>query len=154
MLGTTNARTEREEMELHEQWAGLVTMARGLFRSRDGFDIRAESDTIKVVGTGHDSGTLLKLLGMLSSRIIIRGIETGMPVRGCVAAGKYCTGIEDLVTGETVSEAKKWHDRAEWIGIVTAPSAGAELDRMEEKDGGEPGSVHDYCECGIATQLT
>ena len=144
MLGTTNERAEHDEMELHEKWTGFVTFAKSLFHTRDGFDVRAESDTIKIVGNGHDTETLLKLFGRSSWRIVVRSIEIDMPVRGCVAAGKYCTGNEDLVTGEAVREAKAWYEYADWIGIMAAPSAGVELDKMEKADRGGCDSMHGY----------
>ena len=144
MLGAANERTESEEMELHRKWASLVAFAKSLFYPRNGFDVRAESDTIKIVGGGRDTGTLLKLFGMSSWRIVARGIEIDIPMRGCVAAGKYCKGSEDLVTGEAVREAKMWYEHADWIGIMATPSAGEELDKMEKVDRGGLDSVHEY----------
>ena len=144
VLGAANERTDHEEMEFHGGWASLVAFARHLLRPRDGFDVRTESDTIKVIGSGHDAGTLLKLFGMSSWRIIVKGIESDMPVRGCVAAGKYWTGNEDLVTGGAVREARVWYEYADWIGIMAAPSAGAELDRLERADRGGLDSMREY----------
>ena len=144
MLGAANERTESEEIELHRKWVSLVTFAKSLFYPRNGFDVRAESDTIKIIGGGRDTGTLLKLFGMSSWRIVVRGIEIDMPMRGCVAAGKYCKGGEDLVTGEAVRDAKVWYEHADWIGIIATPNAGEELDRMEKADRGGLDSVHEY----------
>ena len=144
MLGAANERTESEEIELHRKWASLVAFAKSFFYPRNGFDVRAESDTIKIIGGGRDTGTLLKLFGMSSWRIVVRGIEIDMPMRGCVAAGKYCKGGEDLVTGEAVRDAKAWYEHADWIGIMATPNAGEELDRMEKADRGGLDSVHEY----------
>ena len=144
MLGAANERTECEDIKVHKRWARLVNLARSLFRPKDGFEVRAESDTIKVVGGGYGAETLLKSFGLSSWRIIVEGIKVDVPVRGCVAAGRYCTGNEYLVTGEAVREAKEWHEAADWIGVVAAPSAGTELDKMKDADRGGPDSVHEY----------
>lgn len=144
MLGAANKRTEREDIEAQKRWARMVNLAKSLFLPKDGFDVRAESDTIKIVGSGCGVEALLKLFGMSSWRIIVEGIESDVPVRGCVAAGRYCTGSEDLVTGEAVREAKVWYERADWIGVVAAPSAGSELDKMERADLVGPDSVREY----------
>ena len=62
------------------------------------------------------------------------GLQIGVPVRGCVAAGEYSIGPRGLVMGRAVAEAKECHDRAQWIGIAAAPCAGFVLDEIVRAD--------------------
>ena len=144
MLGTAEAWKTRDQLELQRLWKGLVDLARRVLRPEDGFDVTTESDAIKVAGSGRPAAELLKAFGMASWRIVAKSMQDSVPVRGCVAAGKYCAGPENLVTGEIVAEAKKWHERAQWIGITAAPSAGAVLDGMERTDASGLDVMHEY----------
>lgn len=146
MLGAAEAWKTRDLIELQYLWWDLVTLARRVLRPEDGFSVTTASDTIMVAGGGGGRSTaaLLKSFGMASWRIVAKSMQYDVPVRGCVAAGEYCTGLEKMVVGKAVDEAKEWHEQAKWIGIMAAPSAGTVLDRMEEYDAAGLDSIHEY----------
>ena len=134
MLGTAEAWRTRDLVDLHRRWDELSGLAKRVLRPKDGFAVTTESDAIKVTGSGHGTADLLRAFGRSSWRIVVKGLQIGVPVRGCVAAGEYCTGPGELVMGRAVAEAKEWHDRAQWIGIAAAPSAGSVLDEIVRAD--------------------
>ena len=136
MLGASEAWRTRDQVELHHLWTELIGLAKRVLRPKDGFAVTAESDAIKVTGSGRSAADLLEAFGRSSWRIVVRGLQIGVPVRGCVAEGEYCAGNTGLVTGRAVAVAKEWHDRAQWIGIAAAPSAGDVLDGMERAGAG------------------
>lgn len=144
MLGTSKAWETRDQIKLQYLWKDLVDLARQVLRPEDGFGVTTESDAIKVTGGGRPTAELLKAFGMASWRIVVRSMQYSVPVRGCVAAGSYCSGLENLVTGRAVEEASVWHDRAQWIGIMAAPSAGAVLDCMDRTDAAGIDAMHEY----------
>ena len=134
MLGTAKAWETRDMPELQRLWDELAGFAERVLRPEDGFVVTTESDTIKVTGSGHSTVDLLRAFGGLSWRIVVRGLQIGVPMRGCVAAGEYCASPRGLVMGKTVDEAKRWHGRAQWIGIAAAPSAGSVLNKIVRVD--------------------
>ena len=134
MLGTAKAWKTRDLPELQRLWDELSGLAERVLRPEDGFAVTTESDAIKVTGSGHSTADLLRAFGGSSWRIVVKGLQIGVPMRGCVAAGEYCTGPRELVMGRAVDRAKEWHDRAQWIGIAAAPSAGSVLDEIVRAD--------------------
>ena len=135
MLGAAKAWETHDMQELQRLWDELAGFAERVVRPEDGFVVTTESDTIKVTGSGHSAADLLRAFGGSSWRIVVRGLQIGVPMRGCVAAGEYCASPRrGLVMGKTVDEAKDWHDRAQWIGITATPSAGAVLSETVRAD--------------------
>ena len=135
MLGTAKAWKARDMPELLRLWDGLSGFAERVLRPEDGFVVTTESDAIIVTGSGHSTADLLRAFGGSSWRIVVKGLQIGVPMRGCVAAGEYCASPRrGLVMGKTVEEAKDWHNRAQWIGIAATPSAGFVLDEIVRAD--------------------
>jgi len=134
MLGTAKAWKTRDLPELQRLWDELAGFAEEVLRPEDGFAVTTESDAIKVTGSGHSTADLLRAFGGSSWRIVVKGLQIGVPMRGCVAAGEYCASTRGLVMGRAVDRAKEWHDRAQWIGIAAAPGAGSVLDEIVRAD--------------------
>lgn len=134
MLGTAKAWETRDMPELQRLWDELSGFAEDVLRPEDGFDVTTESDTIQVTGSGHSAADLLRAFGGSSWRIVVRGLQIGVPMRGCVSAGEYCASPRGLIMGRVVDEAKRWHGRAQWIGITATPSAGSVLDEIVRAD--------------------
>ena len=145
MLGTAKAWKTRDVPELQRRWDELSGFAERVLRPEDGFVVRTESDAIIVTGSGHSTADLLRAFGGSSWRIVVKGLQIGVPMRGCVAAGEYCASPRrGLVMGKTVDEAKRWHGRAQWIGIAAAPSAGSVLDKIVRADAAGIDPVRHY----------
>ena len=134
MLGTAKAWKTRDLPELQRLWNKLSGFTEDVLRPEEGFAVTTESDAIIVTGSGHSAADLLRAFGGSSWRIVVRGLQIGVPMRGCVAAGEYCASPRGLVMGKTVDEAKRWHGRARWIGITATPSAGSVLDEVVRAD--------------------
>ena len=154
MLGTAKAWETRDMPELQRLWNELSGFAEDILRPEEGFVVRTESDAIIVTGSGHSTADLLRAFGGSSWRIVVKGLQIGVPMRGCVAAGEYCASPRGLVMGKTVDEAKRWHGRAQWIGIAAAPSGGSVLDKIVRADAaGIDPMRHYYAKYNIPSKL-
>jgi class 3 adenylate cyclase len=86
-------------------------------------EIKSISDTI-VLQTAGDPEPTLRLHADICTQLICRSIEDRLPLRGATAYGEFLPGRDrdTIVVGPAVDEAASWHEAADWIGVILAPS--------------------------------
>ena len=100
-------------------------------------DVFTFQDTIIIswhfgeLGFKHHPEVVLPELGLWLMQAMKIGIEIGFPFRGAIAIGDYIKETNCLL-GPAVSEAASWYERADWLGIIAAPSCGHHIYRIAE----------------------
>ena len=140
VLGVKGAGGADDQARIHGGWRALLNNAKALLDSnevlRGRYTMSAFSDTMFITA-GQGAGTAGQgapgavdlLLGFsdIAGRLVVRSIESDVPVRGCVSYGQYFQGSRNLFTGRTVDEAARYHELPSWIGVSAAPSANSIL---------------------------
>lgn len=136
VLGVKGQGGPEDHARLHKGWRDLLSASRYLLDDsealRGRYTLSAFSDTMFV--TASASGTavaedLLLAFSDVAWRLVVRSIESDVPVRGCVSYGRYYGGARGLFTGRAVDEAARYHALPQWIGVSAAPSANRALSR-------------------------
>jgi len=78
-------------------------------------------------------------LSFVLSQIIISALEEGLPLRGAVSEGEFIEAENEdqfgsthrTVIGPAVSEAAIWHDKANLIGVIAAPTFDLRVSQLE-----------------------
>ena len=126
----------------------LLQHARNLLeedKALDGLAAVSFSDTLFVTAKGSHEDLLLSF-GRAVWPAIVRGIREGVPVRGCVACGRFLRDEEGSVAGPAADEAAAYYRLPQWAGISAAPSANAVLSTLApgplQGPGGGPYAMH------------
>ena len=132
MLGTRRPRSPDDEERIHNNWSAFKQYADRLVEEDPGLQdckVSAFSDTMFVTAKGN-AEPLLGAFGRVAASLIPKSIDLDIPIRGCVAAGKFYESGQSLFTGPAVSEAASYYERPQWIGISSCPSAYSRIDGM------------------------
>lgn len=132
MLGTRERRAESDAERLHNDWNAFLSYTNHTVQREPGLqncNVSAFSDTMFITADGDDRA-LLPAFGRIGAMLIPQSIVLGIPIRGCVAAGKFYQSNDKLFTGAAVNEAAAYYDRPQWIGISSCPSAHNKIDGM------------------------
>lgn len=127
---------------VHRKWKRLLRDARCLLqgdKALGGLSTMAFSDTLFVTAEGKSYGDLLFAFSRASWPVVVHSIREDIPVRGCVACGRFLRHARNLVTGPAVDEAAMYHCLPQWVGISAAPSANGVLTRAIPHSG-HPGN--------------
>ncbi len=138
VLGVKGQGGPEDHARLHEGWRDLLSASRYLLEDskelRGRYTLSAFSDTMFVTasasgadGTAAGAEDLLLAFSDIAWRLVVRSIESDVPVRGCVSYGRYYEGAQNLFTGRAVDEAARYHALPQWIGVSAAPSANRAL---------------------------
>ena len=132
MLGTRGPHEARGAARMHGNWNALLSRAKGLaWREKElqGCNVSAFSDTMIITAEG-DAEALLGAFGRACTLLIPASICLDIPIRGCVAAGKFFQSSGKLITGPAITEAAAYYELPQWIGISCCPSAHSRIDGM------------------------
>ena len=132
ILGTRERRTESDAEKLHNDWNAFLSYTNSMVQREPGLqncNVSAFSDTMFITADGDDK-TLLATFGRISAMLIPKSILLGIPIRGCVAVGKFYQSNDKLFTGAAVNEAAAYYDRPQWVGISSCPSAHNRIDGL------------------------
>ena len=94
-------------------------------------EVTVLSDTI-VVTIESDSPLSLLLLCTIVCDIIVHLLKRQMFLRGAITWGAY-TQSGPVFLGPAIDDAAAWHERADWIGVITTPKASYLIERMGNK---------------------
>lgn len=125
MLGTREIHKANHITHMHNNWHTLLSYANHLVEEEpklEGCNVSAFSDTMFVTAKGN-AEVLLGAFGWVCTRLIPKSICLGIPIRGCVAAGKFYQSGGALISGPAVNEAAAYYELPQWIGISSCPSA-------------------------------
>lgn len=137
MLGTRELDGTRCTIQAHNSWNALLSYANHLVKEEvemQGCKIAAFSDTMFVTADGN-AETLLGAFGRVCTRLIPKSIYLDIPIRGCVAVGKFYQSDCKLFTGPAVKEAAAYYELPQWIGISSCPSAYNKIDGLSSGRG-------------------
>lgn len=130
--GTRGSWTGGGGMAAHRKRGGLLRHAQDLLegdRTLGSVSTAAFSDTLFMAAEGGGHMDLLLAFGRAVWPVIVRSIRDDMPVRGCVACGRFLRHGRNLVAGPAADEAATYHCLPQWFGISAAPSANSVLTR-------------------------
>ena len=112
-------------------------------RALDSLAAVSFSDTLFVTAKGSHEDLLLSF-GRAVWPAIVRGIREGVPVRGCVACGRFLRDKDGSVAGPAADEAAAYYRLPQWAGISAAPSANAVLSTLAPGPARAPGGGGPY----------
>lgn len=118
--------------DVHRKWKRLLRRSRDLLqedKALGDLNTMAFSDTLFVTAEGKRYDDLLFAFSRASWPVVVHSIREDIPVRGCVACGRFLRHAKNLVTGPAVDEAAMYHCLPQWVGISAAPSANGVLTR-------------------------
>jgi len=87
------------------------------------------SDSIVLTAKGESAESLLAVAGTCS-RLLVDLLNEGIPLRGAIAFGGFvreALGQSVFVAGRAVIEAYQFEQQQDWIGVMLAPSAVAQV---------------------------
>lgn len=139
MLGTRELHKVNHtmHMRMHNNWHALLSYANHLVEEESKLQdckVSAFSDTMFVTAKGN-AEVLLSAFGGICTRLIPKSICLDIPIRGCVAAGKFYQSGDALISGPAVSEAAAYYELPQWIGISSCPSAYNKIDGLSSGRG-------------------
>lgn len=132
MLGTREPRNRNCTVLMHNNWHTLLSYANYLVKKEPELqdcNVLAFSDTMIITAKGN-AEVLLGPFGRVCTRLIPKSIYLDIPIRGCVATGKFYQSGDALITGPAVNEAAAYYELAQWIGISSCPSAYNKIDGL------------------------
>ena len=136
LLGTKGIVDRMSTKEIIKQWREFTKEFEDQIVSKlRPFDHRvsfnAFSDTIIItVMTNNIHGALQEISDTVSP-FIVESMIIGRPMRGCFSVGNI---VRDgtLIIGKAISEASKYHELPQWIGISACPSAHQEIENFSK----------------------
>lgn len=77
---------------------------------------------------------LLIPVGILLRPIIRLSIESSVPIRGAIGIGEYIHYYPSTIVGPAVSQAAKWYEKGEWLGIIASIECGRKIELVEDRN--------------------
>lgn len=99
--------------------------------------LRVFGDTVLLAWTHHqDSGGALRMTSLLAQQVFVGCLANNIPMRGAVGHGDVIWDQETAL-GTAVDDAAEWHEKADWLGVVAAPTCARALDDLAQREGEE-----------------
>lgn len=134
-LGMQQMWETRYPKDILHDWEILVDIIKKGFE-KDGKEHKIEisfevfSDTVLITATGKIFTLLLEIPVMLRKFILI-GMVMGFYFRGCMGRGLFFPSPSGkLIIGPAITEAARYYDKMEMIGVVINPSLHKTLEGM------------------------
>ncbi len=93
------------------------------------------SDSIVLSAKGDSTESLLAVAGTCS-RLLVDMLNEGIPLRGAIAFGGFvreAIGESVFLAGRAVIEAYQFEQQQDWIGVMLAPSAVAQVPNLVDR---------------------
>lgn len=94
------------------------------------------SDTIVLFlpcnNNDNDNYNALKCHANVCNKILDLSAETGFALRGAITIGDY-SHFKNIIVGPGVDECASWYEKANWLGVIFAPSAQFVIDEQRRK---------------------
>lgn len=137
ILGTKEFWTNSDSQNMPIKWNKLVKKFQKILEMTVKNDVKTTfnsfSDTMIITLESKNINYLLKKFGMAAWSMIPESIKLDMPIRGCFAIGKFFHE-GDFFVGDAITEAAKYYERPQWIGITASPSAHTKIEKWSKQD--------------------
>ncbi|MEI6500016.1 MAG: hypothetical protein WCP21_03195 [Armatimonadota bacterium] len=96
---------------------------------------RVFGDTILLLWS-HDEnpGYAMLMSSLVVQQVFVGLLCHGIPARGAVACGEAVWDHETAL-GPAVTDAAEWYEKADWLGVIAAPSCAVKLDGLASQRG-------------------